>query len=470
VAGLANKTQGYQVTLAAFDSTARTKAVKFHVSLTFVYRALAIGLSLSLVPLTIDYLGIEQFGVWMVILSVMIWVTFFDIGLGHGLRNKLAEALAANDIGLARKYVSTACLAISFIAFTFFVILAFAVPFAPWDKIFNTTAVSNPELAKVVFVIGTFVLLNFVLLLSNQVFFAYQKASFAALQPVLLNFFVLVAVLVLTHHAPGNLFYLALFYGLSMTLSSFLLLSYFVKKHSEVMPSVKYIDLSKIKELTSLGVKFFIIQIASLVIFTTDNMIITQVLGPEYVTPYAVVFNLFSIITIGHTILVTPLWSAYTDAYSKGDIRWIRSVLKKLNLLMIPVVIVVLLLVLFARDIISIWVGPEIEVSNLLVKFMGVFVVVSVWSNIYAYFVNGIGKVKPQLFSSIVAALINIPLSVYFAEFLGMGPSGVILGTIASLSLFAIIGPIQTYLILRPPIDFCINNGKVHRAHGRSDA
>lgn len=449
MAGVDNKTQEHQVKLATFDSTARTKAVKLHVSITFVYRALAIGLSLLLVPLTIDYLGIEQFGVWMVILSVMTWITFFDIGLGHGLRNKLAEALATNNISLARKYVSTACLAISLIALTFFVILAFAVPFAPWDAIFNTTAISSSELASVVFVIGFFVLLNFVLSLSNQIFFAYQKASFAALQPVLLNFFVLVAVLVLTHHAPGNLFYLAFFYGLSMTLSSLLLVSYFVKKHSEIVPSVKYIDLSKIKDVTSLGVKFFIIQIATLIIFATDNMIITQVLGPEYVTPYAVVFKLFSVITIGHTILVTPLWSAYTDAYAKGDIRWIRSVLKKLNLLMIPVVIVVLLLVLFARDIISIWVGPEIEISNLLVILMGVFVVVSVWSNIYAYFVNGIGQVKPQLFSSIVAALINIPLSVYFAEFLGMGLSGVILGTIASLSLFAIIGPIQTYFILK---------------------
>lgn len=445
-----NKIQGHQVKVAEFDSATRTKAVKFHASLTFVYRALAIGLSLLLVPLTINFLGIEQFGIWMTLLSVMIWIAFFDIGLGHGLRNKLAEALAVNNISLARTYVSTTCLAISLIAFMFFTILAFVVPFAPWDKIFNTTAVGDAELAKVVFVIGSFVLLNFILLLSNQIFFAYQKASFAALQPVLMNFLVLIAIFALTHHAPGNLFYLAICYGLAMTISSLSLLSYLFKKHREVMPSVKYIDLSKIKEVTSLGVKFFIIQMAVLIIFATDNMIITQVLGPEYVTPYVVVFKLFSIITIGHTILVTPLWSAYTDAYAKGDIKWIRSVLKKLNLLMIPVIIVVLLLILFARDIISIWVGPEIELSYLLVVFMGIFVVVSVWNNIYAYFVNGIGKIKPQMYSAILGALINIPLSIYFAKFLAMGISGVILGTIVSLSLFAIIGPLQTYFILEP--------------------
>jgi O-antigen/teichoic acid export membrane protein len=443
-----NKIKGHQVEVADFDSATRTKAVKFHVALTFVYRVLAIGLSLLLVPLTINYLGIEQYGIWMTLLSVMTWVTFFDIGLGHGLRNKLAEALAANNVSLARTYVSTTCLVISLIALIFFAILALTVPFAPWDKIFNTTIVGDAELARVVFVTGSFVLLNFILLLSNQIFFAYQKASFAALQPVLLNFFVLIAIFILTHHARGSLFYLALSYGLSMTLSSLLLISYLFKKHSEIMLSVKYIDLSKIKEVTSLGVKFFIIQMAVLIIFATDKMIITQVLGPEHVTPYVVVFQLFSIITIGHTILVTPLWSAYTDAYAKGDIKWIRSVLKKLNLLMIPIIIVVLLLVVFARYIISIWVGPEIEISYLLVVFMGVFVVVSVWNNNYAYFVNGIGEVKPQLYSAIFAAIINIPLSVYFAKSLDMGNSGVILGTIISLSLFAVIGPIQSYYIL----------------------
>ena len=445
-----NKTQEHQVKVAEFGSAARTKAVKFHVSLTFVYRALAIGLSLLLVPLTINFLGIEQFGIWMTLLSVITWIAFFDVGLGHGLRNKLAEALAVNNISLARAYVSTTCLAITLISLMFFAILALIVPFAPWDKIFNTTAVGDAELAKVVFVIGTFVLLNFILLLSNPIFFAYQKASFAALQPVLLNFFVLIAIFVLTHYAPGNLFYLAICYGLAMTISSLSLLSYLFKKHREVIPSVKYIDLGKIKEVTSFGVKFFIIQMAVLIIFATDNMIITQVLGPEHVTPYVVVFKLFSIITIGHTILVTPLWSAYTDAYAKGDIKWIRSVLKKLNLLMIPVIIVVLLLILFARDIISIWVGPEIQVPYLLVVFMGIFVVISTWSNIYAYFVNGIGKIKPQMYSAILGALINIPLSVYFAKFLDMGISGVILGTIVSLSLFAIIGPLQTYFVLKP--------------------
>jgi len=51
---------------------------------------------------------------------------------------------------------------------------------------------------------------------------------------------------------------------------------------------------------------------------------------------------------------------------------------------------------------------------------MGVYVIIATWSNIYAYFVNGIGEIKIQMYSSIIAAVINIPLSVWFAQYLGM--------------------------------------------------
>ncbi len=441
-----NKTETIEV--SQIDSASRTKLVKLHISLIFIYKALAIGLSYLLVPLTINYLNIEQYGIWMTLLSIMSWVAFFDIGLGHGLRNKLTESLALNNTKLARVYVSTAYFAISAIALLLFLILISILPFIPWNKVFNSTTLNNADLLKVVGVVGLFFLLNFILSLCNSIFYAYQQASLGTLRAVLLNLFAVIGIYILIHHTSGSLFYLGLCYGLSMVFSNLVLIFYFFKKHKQLIPSKTYIDLSKIREIASLGIKFFIIQMAVLIIFATDNMIITQVLGPEQVTPYNVVFKLFSIITIVHGIIVAPLWSAYTDAYAKGDIKWIRNTLKQLNLLMIPVIICVLILIIFARKIINIWVGPQIKFPFLLVVFMGIYTVISVWNNIYAYFVNGIGKIEPQLYSAIIAGLINIPLSVYFAKSLALGISGVILGTIVSLSLFAVIGPIQTYFIL----------------------
>ncbi len=431
------------------ESASRTKTVKFHIFLSFIYRILAIALSYLLVPLTINYLNTEQYGIWMTLFSIMSWISFFDIGIGTGLRNKMTLALSFNDIKLARIYVSTAHFAIAFIALIFLLILLSILPFVDWTQVFNTSSVSNIELSKVVFVVGFSFLLNFVLSLCSHMFCAYQEASLAIMRAVLVNLFALIAIYILINHTSGSLLYLAIGYGLSMLLANLFLMYYFSKKHGNVMPTIKYIDLRKIKEIASLGIKFFIIQIASLIIFATDNMIITQLLGPEQVTPYNVVFKLFSIITIGHGIIVATLWSAYTEAYVKGDIKWIKKTLSKLNILMIPIIIGVFTLIIFSRAIINIWVGSNIKFSFLLPVLMGIYVIISVWNNIYLYFVSGIGRIDLQMYTAILGALINIPLSIYFAKYLNMGISGVILGTIFSISLFSLTIPIQTHFILK---------------------
>ena len=54
--------------------------------------------SLLMVPVTIDYLNQENYGIWMAMTSILYWFVFLDVGLGNGLRNYLAEAISRNDV------------------------------------------------------------------------------------------------------------------------------------------------------------------------------------------------------------------------------------------------------------------------------------------------------------------------------------------------------------------------------------
>ena len=78
-------------------------------ALSTVYKALSMVISYLYVPVVLAYLGEVKYGVWTTILNVLSWITYFDIGIGHGLRNKLAENLdkEGNEIK-CRKYVSSA--------------------------------------------------------------------------------------------------------------------------------------------------------------------------------------------------------------------------------------------------------------------------------------------------------------------------------------------------------------------------
>ena len=124
-------------------------------------KGLAIAASFLAVPLMIRYLGPEQYGIWSTLLSIMSWVVFFDLGIGNGLRNKLAESLAKHQVSEAAGYIASGYTWIGAISVLLFVLISSAVWLIPWQTVFNTQTVSTPTLRNAVLMAAFFVLLNF---------------------------------------------------------------------------------------------------------------------------------------------------------------------------------------------------------------------------------------------------------------------------------------------------------------------
>ena len=186
----------------------RDSNIKSNIIISFIFKFLGLGLSFFLVPLTIGYLNNEQYGIWMTLLSIISWVSFSDIGLGNGLRNKLTESLAKNELENSREYISTAYFAMSIIVFVLLVVLVGIVPFLNWQNIFNTRSISNGRLINLVIVILVFFLGNFILSLYNQLYYAKQQASMTGIGLLVINIISIVNVLILKKISNGNIIYL----------------------------------------------------------------------------------------------------------------------------------------------------------------------------------------------------------------------------------------------------------------------
>lgn len=429
-------------------SKERTRNYLHQIKGAVAYKAVAMLASFLAIPLMIRYLGQEQFGVWSTLLTVMSWIVFFDLGVGNGLRNKVAEALAKNDKAEAASYIASGYSLIGLIALALWVLVTGASFFVPWQTVFNTQAIPEVALRLTVQISVFFIVLNFWIGLIGALLGAVQKTAMTSLGQLISNVLALLFVFVLTKTTDATLSYLALAYGLSLVTANIVLSFWFYQHHRELRPTSS-LDKKHITPLLSIGLKFFTIQLAVLVIFTTDKMLITQLFGPEYVTQYDVIFKLFSVITFAHTLISAPLWSAYTDAYHRGDMVWIKRMLDKQLLIFIGVVLSVIVMGFLTKPVIAIWIGDEINVSYPLIVTIGLFVLVSTWNNIYAMFVNGIGEIKIQLYTAVVAMFLNIPLSLIFVKYLGLGMSGIVMATIVSLSLAAIALPIQVHRIMR---------------------
>jgi O-antigen/teichoic acid export membrane protein len=428
---------------------ARTIKVKKNIFISFVLKGLSILISFLLVPLTLEYLNPTKYGIWLTLSSIIGWLSFFDVGLGNGLRNKLTEAFAIKDFKLAKSYVSSTYAIITIIMTVVYVLFLIIMPNLSWGAIFNVSEEIASELNTVIIIVFTFFALRFILKIIGIIFTADQSPAFNNLFDFIGSLLSLISIAIITKFSKGSLLYISIAYSITPVFTLIIASLYFFKvKYRAIRPSFRTIDLNNFKNLARLGVNFFVLQIAVLIIFTTDNMIITQVLGPTEVTPYNIAFKYFSLPIMICSIIMTPFWSAFTDAYTINDLLWVKKSMKRLIQIWLLVVIMIITLFLISGYFYNFWIGDKVEIPITLSLFMALFAIISTWNNIFASFLNGASKIKLQMYSSVIAMSINIPLSIFFAKHLELGSAGVILGTCVTLIFGAVLGPLQAYLIL----------------------
>lgn len=430
-------------------SKQRTRNYLVQLKGSFAFKLLAILASFLLIPIMIKYLGNEQYGIWSTLLSIASWIVLFDLGIGNGLRNKISEALAQDRALDAQKYISTSYVLIGGISSLLIVLFLLISSFIPWQEVFNTKVLSNREINDVVDITVGFLILNFFLSLINQVANGIQKTSIVVFNQFLSATLSLILIWLLSIYTTTTLVGLAFLYGLSLALSNIIITIWVYGRQKALTPKLSLYHTEFIHPIISLGAKFFVIQIAVVVIFTTDKILITQLFGPGYVTQYDVVFKLFSIIAIAHGILMAPLWSSYADAYHRGDIDWIKVMMQRQLKIMFVFFGLTILLMFTSLQVITLWIGSDFNVDTMLINMMALFIIVSTWNNVFAFFLNAINEVKIQMYTSVLALIINIPLSIFIVRYFDTGVSGIIIGTVISLLFFAIAGPIQTFSLLK---------------------
>lgn len=387
----------------------------------FTLKGVNIAVSFIMVPLTLHYLDETRYGIWITLSAIFNWFSLFDVGLGNGLRNRLSESLAVNDIKKARIYISTTYASLGIIFTACFLLFLIANIFIDWTVILNTSQQYRDELNLLAKVIFFFFCMRFVAGLITTVAFAKQEPAFSQFLDVSGRIVSLAGIYFLTRFSNGNLLYLGITLASLPVLTTFLISIYlFRRSYKDLCPSFSLIRFKELRYILNLGVKFFLIQIAAIVFYQTNNIIITQLFGPAQVTNYSIAFQYFSIATFVFITILTPYWSAFTEAYIKGEIEWIKNVMKNLKLIWFAFLIFVVGLYAFAGYLIPLWIGSKIPIQYDLYLIIAVYVVLNSFNAIYSQFLNGVGKVSVQLYLSSALTVFYIPLAIYSGKLFGL--------------------------------------------------
>lgn len=402
------------------SGSGRSVKAKKNIIASLINKGVAIIISLLIVPITINYLDAEQYGIWLTLSSIVSWIAYFDIGLGHGFRNKFAEAKACGDIVLARKYVSTTYALLSIIFSIVLVIMLIINTFIDWTLVLNIST-SNVLLRNVVGILVFGVAISFVLNVSTIMLSADQKPALASIISTIGQAAALLVIFILTLSTNGNMELIAIALSWVPCLVVFLSSLYLYRhQYIEYSPSRRFVDFSLARDIIFLGGKFFVIQISMLVIFQMVNIILSRVLGPDMVTVYNVTYKYYSVSLMVFNIILAPFWSAFTDAYTQQDLCWMKHIKKKLIKIWVAVVIFNFALLLISPLFFKLWLKETVSIPLSVSIAMCIYLCVLSYSSMYMTLLNGIGKVAVQMVVYVVCALFSLPLSYYLCGVYGI--------------------------------------------------
>lgn len=426
---------------------ARTLLVMKNTAVTAVMKAGVLACSLIMVPITLGYLNKENYGIWMAMTSVLYWFAFFDIGLGNGMRNYMAEAISLNDYKRARAYFSTSLFMLSIIAAIMGVVALLAIFNLNLNKIFNTRAASGSTLAIVMAVATIFSLIQFVVKNVGMAYIAMQK--YAVNDFIIFSGHIVsaITIYIITKTTEPNLLYVVSVITGIPALAFIIASIPLIKQYPQLKPSIHSVDIASVKKVTSKGLGFFIIQITScLVIFGSANILISHYCGPEQVTVYNISYKLFNILTVVYTIVLSPLWNAYTDAAVKNDYVWIRKIFKKTVMIWGASVVCGLLALTISGWFFNKWVGDSVEIPIGISISVLAYVCMFNFNNCVTYLINGLNKIRIQIITSVVGTAVYLTVVCLFIKG-NYGIYGISISMFAVYMLMALVHLYQCRLL-----------------------
>ncbi len=197
----------------------------------------------------------------------------------------------------------------------------------------------------------------------------------------------------------------------------------------------------------------FAVQLASRLQFEADGIVVAAVLSVGAVTPYALAIRLGGLATIiagQFTSVIQPVAAQLSAGDDRDRLRTLYIVSTRLTLaVLLPLGVVLSVL---AGRILTVWVGSGYAAEAGLVVILTAAAIVdtSLWPA--GYILQGMNRHRPLALIALASALANVGLSIVLARTVGL--IGVALGTLIPTSLEAclLVTPLATRLLGVSPV------------------
>lgn len=397
------------------------------------------------IPIAIRYLGPEMFGVWITISTSLSLLMVLDLGIANALTNLISEAYAKDSRELASRYSSCAFWMLWMVATALAAAGLLVYPRVSWGSLFHLHSEENINAASSAVATAYLIFLaGLPAGISAKLLGGYQQIRAANLVAASGSIASLAGLVLASKLHAGLAFLIGASAG-AIVLTNYVGLIWLCTLHKPwLRPRLSYLSRPMLRQFLSGGVDLFILQLAGLIAFNSDNIVIVHYLGPSEVTPYSITWKLVCYAAALQIIITPALWPAYSEAYVRGDMQWIRSTLKTvMSYTMAAAATVCAVMIVFGKTIIRLWAGPAAVPRESLIIAMSAWILISTFMANTSTVLLASSKTRMQACLSVAAAALNLALSICWVQ--RIGSIGVILATVVSY-LLILVGP-QTWKV-----------------------
>ena len=387
------------------------------------------------IPLTVNYLGPERYGMLMILTSFSLFLSFADFGLGNGLLNKISSAHARSAYKDAQRAISSTLALMIFISFIIGLVYFSTFNYISWDRVFNVESeVAIREAKPAMTVLILFFLINLPMAIVRKVYLGLQKDYSFQVYAAMGSLASLIGVCIGIYYQVGLPAMVFFFMGGHALFAFIKGLKLFLHEHKELSPRLNLVDYKLCKNLLRAGSVFFLLQLFTLIGSSSDLIIITQIIGPEDAGKYSIIQRIFMLAFLT-SYFIEPLWPAFGEAMERGDKAWAKqTIVKALQISIVATIVILIPIIILINPILINLIGSSYLPSNLLLLGFFVFSIFANYGGIMSTFLNNKNTLNKQLPIVGITCVFSLALKIYLSGIYGI--EGIIWGTIIGYFIF----------------------------------
>jgi len=367
-------------------------------------------------------LGELRFGIWMTISSLLLLLTFLDLGVGNGLVSPIARAYVPGNSESVADIITRGLAVTGLIGVLISTAAICASILAPIELLFpGVDAVTLKEARTALICFSILIGLSPPLGAIGRIFVGMQRGYIPHFANILGSGATIILIWLIGSIGGVSITgYVLMTFGftqVSAALTAFVLMR---ERHVRLsfLWNASWRDY---RALLSTGGLFFALQLTVMIGWGLDQSFISALAGPAAVAGFAVAGRIFLLVSQPFAIWNAPLWSAYADAINANDHQFVRQALRRSLIGTALGASIGVALILAAGPLVwKLFTADKLEYDGLLMVSFGVWTICEAVGSAFAMYLNGAHIVRQQLIAMCGFLILVLPVKLLVIENIGV--------------------------------------------------